>query len=131
MYLFCAFLCLFADIRQCGIPLGFWLAGVWCLNVFDMCLSEVSDRMKNSVFWDLRRRSRKWILLAAFSTKLLTEMTWYFWGAIMYFSSESDGCSDKNFWLVFLMVFILILAALKILAMLFYIGMLCYICFLN
>ena len=94
MYMFGAFLCLFADIKQCGIPLGFWLAGVWSLNVIDMFLSEVSDRMKNSVFWDLRRRSRKWILLAAFSTKLLTEMTWYVWGAIMYFSSESDGCSD-------------------------------------
>ena len=129
LHIVATLLCLFSDIKKCSIPLGFWLAGVFTFVTIETLNVEMRDRMNSSLYWDTRRGAKKWILTVIGVTKELSELAWMIWGATMYFSSESDGCADENWGFMFLMLFFLIYAALKIVIIFVAIGVACFFCY--
>ena len=124
-------LCLFADIKKCNIPLGFWLAGVFFFVIVETFLAEMRDRMNSNLYWDTRRRLKKWIVGLSGIAKEVGDMAWQIWGATMYFSSESDGCSEENWGFMFMMVFFIVYAAIKIVALCIVLSVLGYFGFLR
>ena len=57
--------------------------------------------------------------------KEVGEYVWCVYGAILYFSKDSEGCSDENGALIMLMAFFLIIAALKIVLLVIVLGFMC------
>lgn len=126
MLVVCVILGIFADVRKCGIPLGFWLAGSFFFIIFETLNYEMRDRMNNSVYWDSHRGLKKCILGISGLTCSLGDMAWMIWGMTMYFSKDSDGCSEENWGFMFLMVMFLIYASLKICIVLVVLGIISY-----
>ena len=118
MHLFAAVVCLLSDTKKCGIPLGFWLAVQFCFLTAETLIKEMRERMNNSSYWVARRRRKKWVQGLTVGLKEVGEYTWLIYGATLYFSDRSDGCSDENAGFMIVMVMFLVMAALKVILLL-------------
>ena len=50
--------------------------------------------MNDSEYWDFYRGRKKCTLRTLAIFKELSELAWQIYGAKLYFSSDSDGCSE-------------------------------------
>lgn len=58
------------------------------------------------------------------AVKETSELSWQVYGVTLYFSKESDGCSDENAGFMIVMALFLVLAAIKLIVILAVIGIL-------
>eukprot|EP00353_Schmidingerella_taraikaensis_P006336 CAMPEP_0185578462 /NCGR_PEP_ID=MMETSP0434-20130131/12949_1 /TAXON_ID=626734 ORGANISM="Favella taraikaensis, Strain Fe Narragansett Bay" /NCGR_SAMPLE_ID=MMETSP0434 /ASSEMBLY_ACC=CAM_ASM_000379 /LENGTH=254 /DNA_ID=CAMNT_0028196275 /DNA_START=422 /DNA_END=1183 /DNA_ORIENTATION=- len=116
MHTIAAVICIFSETPKCGIPLSFWLAVQFMFMTLESASMELKERMQQSLYWSAtsNRRCRKWITGVCGATKELSEIAWQVYGAKLYFSDESDGCSEENQGFMFVLVMFLCIAALKV-----------------
>merc|ERR1712060_469363 len=71
--------------------------------------------MRNNLWWSQGHRGlRKCLETFILTVKELAEGSWLIYGMTLYFSSESDGCSDENQGFMIVMLLFLIIGALKL-----------------
>lgn len=128
LHIAAVFVCLLAEHPSCNIPLGMWLAGQFAFLIVETTFIELKDRMNNSIYWDENRGHKKCILYSLSATKELSELAWQIYGFTLYFSSQSDGCSEENGGYMFVMLMFLIMAILKFVFLLFIMGVLIFVC---
>jgi len=116
MHMMAAVICLFSETPKCGIPLGIWLGVQFVFLILESGLMELRERMQASLYWsDTENRcARKCVTTIIVAAKELSEIYWQIYGASLYFSNDSDGCSDENQALMIVFVIFLVVAALKI-----------------
>ena len=115
MNFFCIIMCLTSETPKCGIPLSMWLSVCFVFHLLENLGMEARERMRLSIYWSEHRGLRKLVSWAIGGLKECGEMAWMIYGLTLYFSPESDGCSDENVGFMVIMVLFLILAACKIL----------------
>ena len=127
MHLAAAVICMFSDAPKCGIPLSFWLTVQFMFLTIESGLMELRERMQASLYWSSteNRLKRKCSMGLLVSIKELSEISWQIYGATLYFSSDSDGCSEENQAFMIVFVLFLIMAALKVVLMS------CVVCFIS
>ena len=127
MNFFCIILCLTSETPKCGIPLSMWLSVCFVFHLLENLGMEARERMRLSIYWSERRGLRKFVTGSIGGLKEIGEMAWMIYGLTLYFSPDSDGCSDENVGFMVIMVLFLILAACKILLIIVVIIIMCLI----
>ena len=108
-------MCISSETPKCGIPLSMWLSVCFVFHLLENLGMEARERMRLSIYWSERRGLRKLVTGFIGGLKECGEMAWMIYGLTLYFSPDSDGCSDENRGFMVIMVIFLILAACKIL----------------
>ena len=104
-----------------------WLSVAFAFMIVETLLMEMRERFQSSDYWSEHRNRSKCITYLTVFMKEVAEYSWQIYGAVLYFSKESDGCSDENGGFMFIMVLFLIMSAFKLLLVLVVIGILSYV----
>ena len=108
-------MCIFSETPKCGIPLSMWLAVQFMFLTLESFSMEMKERMQQSLYWSSHqyRLRRKLIIGFVGAAKEISEISWQVYGMTLYFSPDSDGCSENNGGFMFVFVMFLCIAALK------------------
>ena len=109
-------ICALLPMHNCGIPLSLWLTVMFIFVCLDILIREMNQRMKNNSYWTIpaNRRLKKYLTRIIVSLKEISEIGWATYGVFLYFSPQSDGCSDKNRGFMALMMMLLVLSGIKL-----------------
>ena len=89
-------------------------------------LLEMRERLQSSDYWIERRARSTCITCASIFFKEVAEYAWLIYGVVLYFSDESEGCSDEAGGFMLIMLLFLILCALRLLLVLLIIAVFGY-----
>ena len=109
------------EAEDCEIPLNGWIAGFYFFQTLDIIFEELRGRLTESQYYDIFRLRRNILRNGLLGLEGISTTAWTIYGLTLYFSSDSDGCSDENAGLVILMVLLLIIGGLRFIC--FWIGL--------